>query len=122
MDEVLAWHIYPFPDGTNYGRKELLNPDIVIEVFDYAQILEAAISKVGWAFLLQYYGYAGLYSLDKESDWFGCHSLEEFQESVDSMIECSPDAFSAKKINSDTLKKSAIRRWFDSFFNKIVTF
>jgi len=43
MNEVLAYYRYPKPKGTSYFENELKQPDKVIEVFDYCQILRAYI-------------------------------------------------------------------------------
>ena len=50
---MLAYYHYPFIQNQNYReytQDELMNPEIVEELFDYCQILEAYITKKGWAF------------------------------------------------------------------------
>lgn len=42
-----------------YTRADLKDPDKVGELFDYCQILEAYITKSGWDFLINHYGYDG---------------------------------------------------------------
>ena len=39
------------------------------ELFDYCQILEGYITKSGWKFLIEYYGYERLLEIDKRSGW-----------------------------------------------------
>lgn len=87
---TLALYIYPMPTGTAYGCKELSDPKNVIQLFDYAQILEAVISKQGWDFLIRQYGYQGLFLLNQESDWLDCSSVEEYSEQVQYEIEIAP--------------------------------
>ena len=68
---MLAYYHYPFvqnQDYREYTRDELIKPEIVEELFDYCQILEAYITKKGWAFLIEYYGYEKLYEIDKKVD------------------------------------------------------
>lgn len=89
MDK-LALYIYPIPDGTEYGSKELSNPQKVIELFDYCQILEAVISKQGWEYLIDYYGYENLFRINQESGWFDCSSIEELISYIKSEKEISP--------------------------------
>lgn len=45
--ELLAWRKFPEPGGTNYFKTDLVNRSKVIELFDYCQILEAAICAQG---------------------------------------------------------------------------
>lgn len=80
---MLAMYIYPLPSGKEYTPEELLDENKVIEVFDYCQILEGAISKEGWRYLITHHGYEKLYQLDQESDWHSCESLEEYKECVE---------------------------------------
>lgn len=86
MNEVLAWYMYPEPKGKNYYEKDLSNPDIVIEVFDYCQILLAFITKPGWFYLVEHYGYEELFELDKKSCWIDCETIEEFKTWIDYYI------------------------------------
>lgn len=65
-----AWRKYPLPDGTTYSEKDLESQDMVIQLFDYCQILEAAIFEHGWRKLLEYHGIDILISLNKISGWF----------------------------------------------------
>ena len=61
------------------------------ELFDYCQILEAYISKKGWAFLIDYYGYEKLYEIDKKSGWFDDETLEKYIASVQYEIDISEE-------------------------------
>ena len=65
MNEVLAWYRYPEPKGKSYFEGDLKNPDIVVEIFDYCQILLAYITSNGWQFLINYYGYELLFDLNE---------------------------------------------------------
>ena len=75
---LLAYYIYPLPAGTKYYREDLVNADVVEQVFDYCQILLAIITKEGWEFLMDAYGYEKLYRIDKRSGWHDCETIEEY--------------------------------------------
>jgi hypothetical protein len=77
--ELLAWRKYPEPNGTNYYRKDLQTPMQVESLFDYCQIWEATIFGPGWQFLLDRYGWAGLFEINQRSGWFDSESPEEFE-------------------------------------------
>jgi hypothetical protein len=79
---LLAWRKYPEPNGTNYYREDLETPAQVVALFDYCQILEATIFEPGWQFLLDRYGWAGLFEINQLSGWFDSESLEEFESDV----------------------------------------
>ncbi|MBE6850771.1 MAG: hypothetical protein E7504_03385 [Ruminococcus sp.] len=68
-----------------------MKPEIVEELFDYCQILEAYITKKGWAFLIEYYGYEKLYEIDKKSGWLDNETLEEYISSVQYEIDISEE-------------------------------
>ena len=67
-------------------KEDLLKPEKVEELFDYCQILEAYITKTGWQFLIESYGYDKLYEIDKRSGWLSDRStesnLEEYIEQI----------------------------------------
>ena len=87
---MLAFYLYPFAENQKaieYTRADLMNPDKVEELFNYCQILEAYVTKSGWDFLISYYGYDGLYNIDKKSGWFDAKDLEEFKLYVDGQVE-----------------------------------
>jgi len=91
---MLAYYLYPFVENQKcreYTEEELKNPQVVREVFDYCQILEAYITKEGWGFLVNYYGYERLYEIDKTSGWFDEKTLEGFIEAVQQEIKDSID-------------------------------
>ena len=79
MNEVLAFYRYPEPNGTEYFRAEFADSDKVIEVFDYCQIWLADITKAGWKFLVDHYGYEKLFELNRKSGWVDCNSLNEYK-------------------------------------------
>lgn len=83
----IAYRIYPWPNGTVYTEKELTTIDDVVGLFDYCQILDACISKKGWEYLINIFGYEKLYEADKISGWFDLDTLEEFIEEVKYQIE-----------------------------------
>lgn len=91
----LAYYFYPWGDEHNYReytKEELMNPDTVEEIFDYCQILEAYVTKEGWKFLIDYYGYEKLYEIDRKSGWLSERSddsLEEYIEWVKYEIQTS---------------------------------
>ena len=66
----IAYRIYPLPNGTIYTEKEIQTIDDVVELFDYCQILEANISKVGWNYLIETFGMSELYEANNKSGWF----------------------------------------------------
>lgn len=91
---MLAYYHYPFvqnQDLREYTKEELTDPKIVEELFDYCQILEAYITKQGWAFLIEHYGYEKLYEIDKKSGWLDDDTLEEYIASVEYEIDISSE-------------------------------
>lgn len=72
--------MYPAPQGKSYSSVDLLNPSVVMEVFDYCQILLATILPKGWQFLFSNYTIEELFEIDKKSGWFQLCSIEEFKE------------------------------------------
>lgn len=85
LNNLLAFYHYPFvpnSDIREYSKDELMKKEIVEELFDYAQILEAYITRKGWSFLVEYYGYEKLYEIDKKSGWFDEESIEAFIERI----------------------------------------
>ena len=88
---MLACYIYPIPKGTEYSQEDLKNEDKVIEVFSYCGILEGMITKEGWKFLIDFYGYEKLYEMDKKAIWCDCESIEEYISWITYQIETSPE-------------------------------
>ena len=82
---MLAYYHYPFVSNNEfkeYTEEDLMNPEIVERLFDYCQILEAYITKSGWLFLINHYGYEKLFEIDKRSRWFDEDTIERFIERV----------------------------------------
>ena len=73
----LAWRIYPEPHGTAYSAEALADPRVVEEVFDYCQILEAAIYPAGWDFLLRTHSRRQLFEINRRSGWFDGETEDE---------------------------------------------
>ena len=95
---MLAYYLYPFVqnrDVREYTKVDLLQPEKVKELFDYCQILEAYITKKGWQFLIENYGYDRLYEIDKRSGWLTERSseisIEEYIEWVKYEISISKE-------------------------------
>ena len=79
---MLAYYLYPFVqnrDVREYTKVDLLQPEKVKELFDYCQILEAYITKKGWQFLIESYGYDKLYEIDKRSGWLSDQYIERIK-------------------------------------------
>lgn len=80
--ESLAWRKFPEPEGIDYLESDLKKISKAIELFDYCQILEAAIWKKGWCFLFEHYGLKGIIEIDKESGWLDDDDLGEWITSI----------------------------------------
>ena len=78
MEELLAFYIYPLPKGTEYTKEQLNDENKVEELFDYAQILEACITKKGWEYLINVYGYETLFKIDIKSGWHDAEDIKDF--------------------------------------------
>lgn len=90
MNIILAYRIYPEPNGTDYFEKDLQSEFDVECLFDFCQILEAIIFREGWHYLVDKFGYANLFKIDKRSMWIDCDTLEEYIEFVKYEQEHSP--------------------------------
>ena len=88
---TLAFYVYPLPQGTSFTADDLSVPGNVEMLFNYMQIWLAAISKEGWEFLIQQYGYEKLFEINIKSDWIDCEELDEFIEALEYEKEISPD-------------------------------
>lgn len=88
---TLAYYLYPEPQGTPYTADDLSLPDNVERLFDYMQILLAVISKEGWNFLIQQYGYEKLFEINNRSEWIDCETLDAFIEEIAYYKEISPE-------------------------------
>ena len=80
---VLAYRIYPKPEGTSYFADDLKNQKIVLELFDYCQILEAVIYKEGWEFLIKQFGVEKLFELNQNSGWLDVENSEDFKKELE---------------------------------------
>lgn len=87
----MACYIYPLPTGTEYTKENLKSCDTVIELFGYCEILEGLITKAGWQFLIDFYGYDKLYEMDKEALWYDGESIEDYINWVKYEIGISPE-------------------------------
>lgn len=89
--DMLACYIYPIPKGREYTETDLRNPTNVVELFGYCGILEGLITKEGWRFLVEAYGYERLYKMDKEALWNDSETIEEYIDWVMHEMEISPE-------------------------------
>ena len=80
---LLAYRIYPLPNGTEYFEDAIKNERDVEDLFDYAQILELIIYKDGWDYLITTFGFDKLYEINQRSGWFDCISIDEFKLKVE---------------------------------------
>lgn len=75
---MLAFYMpYPYEKDNilEYTENDLMNPEIVEQLFDYCQILEGYITKTGWGFLISNYGYEALFEINKKSGWLDSKNL-----------------------------------------------
>ena len=79
MKKVLAWRMYPEPNGTEYYEDDLDTEEKVEILFDYCQILEAIVFDGGWQFLLRHYGMNTLYEINERSGWYNIADVEDFK-------------------------------------------
>ena len=68
--ELLAWNKTPAPRGTAYFERDFLDPDKAVEVFAYAHLSLARITREGWLFLWRHYGLEGLLEINRCAEWF----------------------------------------------------
>ena len=68
--ELLAWNRQPAPRGTPYFERDLRDPEKAVEVFAYAHLALARITREGWRFLWSYYGLGALLEINRCADWF----------------------------------------------------
>lgn len=78
MEELLAFYIFPLPKGTEYTKEQLKDVNIVEKLFDYAQILEACITKKDWDYLLSVNGYETLFKINQKSGWYDVENINDF--------------------------------------------
>ena len=67
---LLAWYQNPAPRGTSYFEQDLGDPETVVEVFAYAHLSLARITREGWKFLWWNYGLDGLLQINQYAEWF----------------------------------------------------
>ncbi len=82
-NEPLAFRYWPLEAKEEYWESDLDTEEKVEILFDYAQILEVGITKKGWNYLIERYGYETLFKIDKKSGWIDSESLEEFKSWVE---------------------------------------
>ncbi len=78
-ENVLAWDMYPEPDGRIYTSEHLKSLDLVEGLFNLCQILEAIIYRDGWKFLVETHGIERLLEVDKISGWFFDNTFDELR-------------------------------------------
>ena len=86
----LAYYYYPWGEIHNYreySKEDLMNPEIVEQIFDYCQILEASITKAGWKFLIEHYGFEELYKIDIKSGWLTDWLEEDSENPLSDYVE-----------------------------------
>jgi hypothetical protein len=68
--ELLATTAHPAPHGSRWFERDLLDPDAVVQLFAYAQLSLARITREGWRFLWSHYGLEGLLAINRYAEWF----------------------------------------------------
>ncbi|PSB43351.1 hypothetical protein [Chamaesiphon polymorphus] len=76
---ILAWDMYPAPDGQIYTSEDLKSLKCVEGLFDLCQILNAIIYRDGWKFLVETHGIDRLLEVDKISGWFFDNTFDELR-------------------------------------------
>lgn len=83
-----------------YTKEDLMNPEKIELYYRFIYIYDIHITKSGWEFLIEYYGYEGLYEIDKRDNcWFKSgylrdgenNSLEEYIKWINGRMKCYPD-------------------------------
>ena len=74
--ELLAWYQNPAPEGTRYFERHLADPEKVVEVFAYAHLSLARITREGWRFLWWTYGLEALLEMNRYAEWFDVNDDE----------------------------------------------
>ncbi|MBQ4522075.1 MAG: hypothetical protein IJN16_08990 [Lachnospiraceae bacterium] len=83
-----------------YTKEDLMKPEEIELNYRCIYRYDIHITKSGWEFLIEYYGYEGLYEIDKRCNcWFssgflrdgGNNSLEEYIKWINGRIKCYPD-------------------------------
>ena len=68
--EMLASVRQPATRVTHYFERDLCDPGKVVEVFAYAHLSLARITREGWRFLWFHYGLEGLLAINRYAEWF----------------------------------------------------
>ena len=68
--ELLAWSRQPGPNGARYSERDLCDPERAVELFAYAHLSLARITREGWRFLWFQYGLDGLLAINRYAVWF----------------------------------------------------
>lgn len=66
---ILAWSKQPEPEGIIYGPEDLVNKQVVIDLFSFCQISAGYINADGWKYLFKTYGIEALLDLKIKSGW-----------------------------------------------------
>ena len=74
--ELLAWARTGGTRGTCYFERHLADPDKVVEVFAYAHLSLARITREGWRFLWWTYGLEALLEMNRYAEWFDVNDDE----------------------------------------------
>ena len=88
---MLAFYIYPLPNGTEYTKEQLNDVNKVEELFDYVEILEACITKKGWEYLINVHGYETLFKINGKSGWHDAEDINDFISYVEMEKSDAPD-------------------------------
>jgi hypothetical protein len=74
--ELLATIQTPAPKATRYFAHDLADADKAIEVFAYAHLSLARVTREGWRFLWAHYGLEGLLAINRYAEWFDVNDDE----------------------------------------------
>ena len=88
---ALAIGLYPEPDGTEYWEEDLSDEAAVYDLFVSCSQMDTYLTKSGWEYLIDNFGYETLYDLDKQAGYLDCESVEQYEEWVGYEIEDAPE-------------------------------
>jgi len=74
--ELLAVVRQPAARGTRYFERDPCDPEKVVEVFAYAHLSLARVTREGWRFLWAQYGLDGLLAINRCAEWFDAEDDE----------------------------------------------
>lgn len=91
-----------------YTKEELMNPEEVRDVLRWNYMERLYITKSGWEFLIEYYGYDGLYEIDKsiEYGFYGRSSAAGKDNSLSAYIEWIKESVERYPEVSDSVYKA----------------